>query len=302
MFVPFFSEPSVERRKLWRRKGGGGGGKGGGGGGGRGSTSSGGSGGGGGGRSVTSISSAGGSRGVSSYSPGGGRSVAITSGPYAGRQQGGGTRSNVYGSKTYGSGYPGGGGRGTAGLGFPFIFWPLSFGALGFAGSYAYLNGNNEYGRPDDESRPGGPQTVAIIPSANSGSNTTFRFLTDRDSVEAMKPILVQECGSMIQNNDNIATERYNGSTVTPPRPEQVVQYFRASTAALSLDGYNNTAIFEEEGTPDVSLPANIDTSLLECLNKTIGDAIPLEDNAGLSHSPAPLAIFTIVGVLLAFM
>jgi hypothetical protein len=194
------------------------------------------------------------------------------------------------------------GGRGTAGLGFPFIFWPLSFGALGFAGSYAYLNGNNEYGRPDDETRPGGPQTVAIIPSANSGSNTTFRFLTDRDSVEAMKPILAERCGTYIQNKDSIASERYNGSTVTPPRPEQVVQYYRASTAALALDGYNNTAIFEAEGTPDVSLPAGIDNDLLTCLNNTIGEAIPLEESAGFIHSPAPLAIFTIVGVLLTLM
>ncbi|KAH6918314.1 hypothetical protein BKA70DRAFT_1246842, partial [Coprinopsis sp. MPI-PUGE-AT-0042] len=263
------------------------------------------------------ISSPGGSRGVSSYSPGGGRSVAITSGPYSGRQQGGGTRSNVYGSKTYGSGYPGGvGGRGTAGLGFPFVFWPLSFGAVGFAGSYTYLHANDEYGKPDDESRPGGPQTVAIIPSANSGSNTTFRFLTDRDSIDAMKPILVEKCGNFIQNKDSIATERYNGSTITPPRPEQVVQYFRGSTAALSLDGYNNTAIFEDEGTPDVSLPANIDSDLLSCLNATIGEAIPLEDvvlqsiegtipqvgNAGFSTSPTPFAVLTIFGLLVAFV
>ena len=37
------------------------------------------------------------------------------------------------------------------------------------------------------------------------------------------------------------------------PRPEQVVQYYRASSAVLALQNYNNTSTFEEEGTPDVS-------------------------------------------------
>lgn len=149
---------------------------------------------------------------------------------------------------------------------------------------------------------------ATISPAGGGGgggeaANGTYYILSDRDSVEAIKPILAERCGSLIDNKDNIATQRYNGTLATPPRPEQVVQYYRASTAALALEGYNNTAILSEDGgAPDVPLPTDINTELLNCLNRTLGEAIPLEENAALSQSPAPLAIFTIVGVLLAFM
>jgi hypothetical protein len=58
------------------------------------------------------------------------------------------------------------------------------------------------------------------------------------------------------------------------------VQYYRASSVALTLDGYNNTGALAPEGTPDTPLPTNIDTSLLDCLNQTIGLAVPLIDGA----------------------
>ena len=68
------------------------------------------------------------------------------------------------------------------------------------------------------------------------------------------------------------------------PHPEQVVQYYRASSAALALQNYNNTAIFEEEGAPDIPLPANVDVQLLNCLNATIGTSIPIQaDSSALS-------------------
>ena len=47
----------------------------------------------------------------------------------------------------------------------------------------------------------------------------------------------------------------------------------------LTLDGYNNSATFSStESVSDSPLPQNIDTKLLECLNLTIGSAVPLID------------------------
>ena len=63
--------------------------------------------------------------------------------------------------------------------------------------------------------------------------------------------------------------------------PQQVIQYYRASSAVLTLDGYNNSATFSSnESASDSPLPQNIDTTLLECLNQTIGSAVPLVDGA----------------------
>ncbi|KAJ6514272.1 hypothetical protein C8R47DRAFT_944715, partial [Mycena vitilis] len=62
-------------------------------------------------------------------------------------------------------------------------------------------------------------------------------------------------------------------------KPEQVVQHYRASFAALTLDGYNDTAIFApENSTADTPLPSGVDKNLFDCLNSTIGPAVPLVD------------------------
>jgi hypothetical protein len=172
-----FLEPDLSIQNIERRKGGGGGGRGGGGsssGGGGGVK--GGSGGGtsssGGGRSSSgensgtrggsnsgtggtgsqsrpnnrprppsSVNTGGSSRSASTGSNGGGAKSTIPAGsPFAGREQGGGTRSNIYGTPYYGSGYPGSSNvRGVGGFGFPYYYWPLAFGGAGVGGA-AYLH------------------------------------------------------------------------------------------------------------------------------------------------------------------
>lgn len=175
MFVPFIT--SRNSQPVYRRKGGGG--KGGGKGGSSGSDSGGSSGSSGssgskGGSSGTTSSSTGKgavnkpvsgstggtSRTSSAYGSGGGSAVTIPSGQlFAGRSSGGGTRSQVYGTRhvsppfptvciiihirdnfrTYGSGYPGVNNRGVGGLGFPFIFWPIIWGgSLGYGAAYLH--------------------------------------------------------------------------------------------------------------------------------------------------------------------
>lgn len=87
VFLPGISKP---KRHLEKRKGGGGGGRGGGG-------SAGGSAGG--GRS-SSVSAGGSSRSASDTSPGGGKITTIPQGQlFSGRSQGGGQRSEVFGSR-----------------------------------------------------------------------------------------------------------------------------------------------------------------------------------------------------------
>ena len=62
------------------------------------------------------------------------------------------------------------------------------------------------------------------------------------------------------------------------PQAEQVVQYYRASSIALTLDSYNNTGTFSANDTTDSPLPVlgTTDAALLNCLNTTIGLAAPL--------------------------
>ncbi|KAF9532163.1 hypothetical protein CPB83DRAFT_784913 [Crepidotus variabilis] len=277
MLVPFFTTRST-KRKLFRRKGGGGGGKGGGGG----SSSSGGKSGGSssGGGATGRSGSIGSGKTATPKGNGGSSTSTIPSGSaFAGRSVGGGTRGEVFGSRQYGSGYPGVASSGVAGRGFPFVFWPLAFGGAGGYGAYHYLHNSSEYGTYDNSSRPGGVMTTAAF--ASSSQSTTFRLLADNFTVTSLITDIQDSCGSMLSSPSSIAAVAYNDS-LPAPKPEQVVQYYRASSVGLSLDGYNDTSVFDssDEPGPDTPLPTHIDTNLLSCLNSTIGSSVPLVGSA----------------------
>ncbi|CAE6338500.1 unnamed protein product [Rhizoctonia solani] len=304
--------------------GGGGGGKGGGGGGTKGGTKGGSGGGSGGGSSSGSTGGSGGGsssnggsrggvsfgtgsgRGASSYGTGGGSPSAITSGVFAGRSVGGGTRHQVYGSRQYGSGYTyGGSGRSVAGRGFPFGYWPIY---VPIGGGVAYY-GYHEYGPAGNISRPGGGMQQALVRSASwpnstdptapiSNATAPYYIVGDADSVLAVMNELVKDC----------AVVRESGVAVNETNPsisfEQAVQFYRASSFALVLTSYNNTAdsipingtaASNSTAVPDTPLPPGTDMNFLSCLNTTIGASIPIMDaensvsNSGPSSGSVPI-------------
>lgn len=220
---------------------------------------------------------------------------------FAGRTVGGGTRSNVYGSRTYGSGYPGVvGNRGVAGLGFPFFFWPVTFGGAAYAGTH-YYHHSDEYGDANNNTRPGGSQKVAIF---KSGQSETFRLLADGESVESLVEVIKDKCDPPLVSAD-VSVEDYDGSDIEPPLPEQVIQYYRASSIALSLDSYNNTAVFAEDVVPDVPIPTDsLSTEhlmLMRCLNETIGEAAPLIDESAAASLSSPSSLL-VLGLAVALI
>jgi len=120
-----------------------------------------------------------------------------------------------------------------------------------------------------------------MVTSTYASNTTTFYFVSDNDTATAMVPILQQNCSSVLNSGVSNTPVSYNLNDPNAPKPEQVVQYYRASSAALMLAGYNNTAqLSDDTSLPDTPLPTNIDTNLLTCLNQTIGVAIPLVDAA----------------------
>ncbi|KAF8517025.1 hypothetical protein BU17DRAFT_76503 [Hysterangium stoloniferum] len=284
MFIPLISSGRTQR--LGRRKGGGGGGKGGGGGGKSGGSSGKGSGSGStAGRAPISVKTPSGSDGSARpYGFGSSKTTSIGAGLlFAGRPVGGGTRSSIFGTRQYGSGYPGLAGAGVRGRGFPFFFWPVAFGAAAGAGESHGLN-TSEYGNPDNSSRPGGALFEAPFQSPD-GANT-YRVLADNATVQAL---ITAVTGNCTLRTTTITAVPFNDSDPNQPKPEQVIQYYRASSVALTLDGYNDTSVFSsDDNAPDMPLPANLNATFLDCLNQTIGAAAPLIDSATLSHAQIP--------------
>ncbi|KAF8529689.1 hypothetical protein BU17DRAFT_73030 [Hysterangium stoloniferum] len=199
--------------------------------------------------------------------------------PFAGQSIGGGTRSSIFGTIQYGSGYPGLANASVLDHGFPFYFWPITFGnATGAAVSHG-LN-TSEYGTPDNSSRPGGPLFDA--PFQSPDGIDTYHVLADNATVQALIPSVTGNCSL---RTTSITAVPFNDSDPDQPKPEQVVQYYRGSSIALTLDGYNDTSVFSsDDNVADTPLPANLNATFLDCLNQTIGVAAPLIDSGVLSH------------------
>ncbi|KAI5994575.1 hypothetical protein F5J12DRAFT_856930 [Pisolithus orientalis] len=156
---------------------------------------------------LSSSSSSSGSLGKSSataYGYGGGESIVIPPDElFARRSAGGGTRDQIFGSRTYGSGYPGITGRGVSGRGFPFWYWPVVWIDTA-AESQPYLNGS-EYGDAYNTSRFGGPLVEATFISNTSSPNTVFHVLSDNSTIVSVVLTLDGYNNSVtLSNNTNM--------------------------------------------------------------------------------------------------
>ncbi|GBE83886.1 hypothetical protein SCP_0509430 [Sparassis crispa] len=309
MFIPIISPLS---QRLYPRKGGGGGGGHGSGGGHSGSSgghsgSSGESGGNGGSsgskgsnigkstqKSVPISGSTAGRTSATAYGSGTTRIFTIPAGqPFAGRTSGGAIRGQVYGTSRYGSGYPGFVAGSVLGRPFPFVFWPVVWGPGYGYGPY-YLH-DPEYGLPSNTSRPGGPLAEAIFTSNSTGSNSTFFVISDNSTVTSLIASIAQNC--TLGASSSRVPAPYN-ATQDQPLPEQAVAFYRASSIVLTLDGYNDTAVLgNDTNVTATALPSWVDTTLLNCLNQTIGQSAPLFSSA--HHlTPNVLAIFMVLFVM----
>ena len=147
-------------------------------------------------------------------------------------------------------------------------------------------NSHLQYGNATDATRPGGAlASIAYISSPlPSGNTTTFRILSDSQTLASLKIDISDNCGSFLSTTNQplsvpfIGTSNVSTSASPGPRPEQVIQYYRASSVALSLDGYNNSAVFSNTTINDTPLPTTIHLDLLKCLNETIAERVPLLD------------------------
>jgi hypothetical protein len=147
-----------------------------------------------------------------------------------------------------------------------------------------------------------------MVTSTYASNTTTFYFVADNDTVTNMVSVLQQNCSSLLSSSVSNTPVPYNLSDPNVPRPEETVQYYRASTAALMLEGFNNTAqLSDDTSLSDTPLPTNIDMNLLTCLNETIGAAIPLVDaadpamwNLGVTRSAYMMSCFWLLYYLLS--
>lgn len=122
---------------------------------------------------------------------------------------------------------------------------------------------------------------------------TTYHLVSDNNTVVALIGTLATGCPNI--TNQPLIAKAFSGNA-SDPQPESTVQYYRASSVALTLDGYNNTAALSDDANlPATPLPTGIDQSFLNCLNQTIGDSVPLVDAAFLLSPNVWLMLISIM-------
>ncbi|KAL5489863.1 hypothetical protein ACEPAI_4695 [Sanghuangporus weigelae] len=231
------------------------------------------------------------------YSSGGGKRIKLpSSSSFSGREAGGGDRNTIYGTSHFGSGYPYGGyGYYVDNRPFPYYFYPVPC-------SHNYYGGDEYLNAAD---RPGGNLVTALVKPSYNTSSVTYRLVGDNSSVVAVFDALVANCSVV---NSSSVLSSFTPSNTVWPLPEQVVQYYRASSFALSLDGYNNTATLPANAPAsnsskpvemaDTLLPSGLNMTFLSCVNYTIGASVPLVETPKKGLSSGLIA--SIVGASIA--
>jgi len=199
--------------------------------------------------------------------------------------------------RRYGSGYPNATTEGVKGRDLPFFFYPISYGP--YPGYGPTFNYDHEYGGPDNKHRPGGRLHFLIIQPPKSLVEGPYPeippavlyVISDEQTLKAIKSAIRWRCsrsdssGWVLADKVRVSKPRnFKGPAEDPngPFPEQAVGYYRGSSVALSLVGYNNTAqitdytLQDRTSLVDTPLPSVADTAFFRCINTTIGQSTPL--------------------------
>lgn len=123
----------------------------------------------------------------------------------------------------------------------------------------------------------------------SNSTNTPFHVLSDNSTIASLITSIHTNCSSSLSSSSSTSPRAYNASEPGAPQPEQAIQYYRASSVVLTLDGYNNSATLSNDpNATDSPLPSGIDMTLLDCLNQTIALSAPLVNSAGRRWSTGP--------------
>ena len=150
------------------------------------------------------------------------------------------------------------------------------------------------------------------VPFSSSTQNSTFHLISDNSTAISLVKSIADACSSNLNSNStgsqSITAYDPNSNNTSNPKPEEAVQYYRASSIVLTLDGYNDTTALSQNAstnTVDTPLPSWVDLNLLSCLNSTIGESAPLVDAqeaiASAAHDiPIPVTLWLLIGAVLA--
>ena len=126
------------------------------------------------------------------------------------------------------------------------------------------------------------------VPFTSASGNTTLRLVADNTTTTSLASIVGANCSSLLSGNQSITAVASSSNSTSSPEPEQAVQYYRASSIVLTLDGYNDTDALQANSSSHVPIPSWVNQTMLQCVNQTIGAAAPL---ISASSPSAPISL-----------
>jgi len=155
--------------------------------------------------------------------------------------------------------------------------------------------------------RPGGDTGAQFVTSKPLGPTAArFYLIGDSSSVSVAQVALMANCSatSLDEPFTALVYPITDGTNTTHyPKTTEIIQFYRASSFALSLSGFNASELPEGTVSAVVALPDSVDRSFLECINRTIASTIPIMD-ASEKHATSPAVAQAskcgaVIGVLL---
>lgn len=130
---------------------------------------------------------------------------------------------------------------------------------------------------------------ITITPKANN--TLQFHFISDRHSTTEVQNAIRGNC-SGVTVGDPIPF-----NSTGDIRPDTAVQFYRGDSAAILLQEYNNTKEIpgRQDLVPNPPFPSSVNMSTWACLNYTIGESIPLMNDASSLFDPTAFLVFPII-------
>jgi len=133
-----------------------------------------------------------------------------------------------------------------------------------------------------------------------------FYLIGDFSSVSGTQVELVALCNATSLDEPFTAfTYPISDGTNTTQYPEatEILQFYRTSSFALALSGFNASALPEGTAFPIDVLPDSVDRAFLQCINSTIASTIPIMDppQSPISSVTATMMILVcVIGIMSA--
>ncbi|KIJ33664.1 hypothetical protein M422DRAFT_52310 [Sphaerobolus stellatus SS14] len=128
-----------------------------------------------------------------------------------------------------------------------------------------------------------------------------YYILADHTTLDSLVPMVISSCSP---SSKNIISTPFINSSLSPPSPLQIIQYYRASSIALGLERYNNSRVWSNDSrVPDSLLPNIKDVRFLPCVNTSIDqNALLIDEAESVSMSGTLMGILVLVHLARAFV